>query len=41
MKVLVTGGVDLLSGKKLEIQYTAAKKGDVKYSQADISLAKK
>ncbi len=31
----------LLSGKKLEIQYTAAKKGDVKYSQADISLAKK
>ncbi|MCH6586119.1 MAG: NAD-dependent epimerase/dehydratase family protein [Thaumarchaeota archaeon] len=31
----------LLSGKKLEIQYTAAKKGDIKYSQADISLAKK
>ena len=31
----------LLSGKKLEIQYTAAKKGDIKYSQTDISLAKK
>jgi len=31
----------LLSGKKLEIQLTAAKKGDIKYSQADISLAKK
>ena len=30
-----------ISGKKLEIQYTAAKKGDIKYSQADISLAKK
>ena len=30
----------LLSGKKLEIQYTATKKGDIKYSQADISLAK-
>ncbi len=31
----------LLSGKKLEIQYTAAIKGDIRYSQADISLAKK
>ena len=31
----------LLSGKKLEIQHTAAKKGDIKYSQVDISLAKK
>jgi len=31
----------LLSGKKLEIQHTAAKEGDIKYSQADISLAKK
>jgi len=31
----------LLSGKKLEIQLTAAKKGDIKYSQADISQAKK
>ena len=31
----------LLSGKKLEIQYTAAKKEDIKYSQTDISLAKK
>jgi len=31
----------LLSGKKLEIQHTAAKKGDIKYSQADIHLAKK
>jgi len=31
----------LLSGKKLEIQYTAAKKGDIMYSQTDISLAKK
>jgi len=30
----------LLSGKKLEIQYTAAKEGDIKHSQADISLAK-
>ena len=29
------------SGKKLEIEYFAAKKGDIKYSQADISLAKK
>jgi len=31
----------LSSGKKLEIQYTTAKKGDIKYSQVDISLAKK
>jgi len=31
----------LLSGKKLEIQHTAAQKGDIKNSQADISLAKK
>jgi UDP-glucose 4-epimerase len=31
----------LLSGKKLEIQYTTAKKGDIMHSQADISLAKK
>jgi len=31
----------LLSGKKLEMQYNAAKKGDINYSQADISLAKK
>ncbi len=30
-----------LSGKNLEIQYLAPKKGDIKYSQADISLAKK
>jgi len=30
----------LLSGKKLEIQHTAAKEGDIKHSQADISLAK-
>ncbi len=30
-----------VSGKKLEIEYFAAKKGDIKYSQADISLAKK
>ena len=28
------------SGKKLEIKYTAPKKGDILYSQADISLAK-
>jgi len=28
------------SGKKLEIQYTATKEGDIKHSQADISLAK-
>jgi len=31
----------LLSGKKLEIQYAAIKKGDIRYSQADISLAQK
>ena len=31
----------LLSGKKLKIQYTAAKKGDIKCSQADITLAEK
>jgi UDP-glucose 4-epimerase len=31
----------LSSGKKLKIHYTTAKKGDIKYSQADISLAKK
>lgn len=31
----------LLSGEKLGIQYTGEKKGDIKYSQADISLAKK
>jgi UDP-glucose 4-epimerase len=31
----------LSSGKKLKIEYTTAKKGDIKYSQADISLAKK
>jgi UDP-glucose 4-epimerase len=31
----------LSSGKKLKIQHTTAKKGDIKYSQADISLAKK
>ena len=31
----------LLSGKKLEMQYTAAKKEDINYSHADISLAKK
>jgi UDP-glucose 4-epimerase len=30
-----------LSGKNLEIQYLAPKKGDIKYSQADILLAKK
>ena len=29
-----------LSGKKLEIQYSPAKKGDVRYSQADITSAK-
>ena len=28
------------SGKKLKIKYTTPKKGDIKYSQADISLAK-
>jgi UDP-glucose 4-epimerase len=31
----------LLSGGKLDIQYTSEKKGDIKYSQANISLAKK
>ena len=31
----------LSSEKKLKIHYTTAKKGDIKYSQADISLAKK
>lgn len=30
----------LLSGKKLEIQYSPAKKGDIRYSQADITSAK-
>jgi len=30
-----------LSGKNLKIRYLAPKKGDIKYSQADISLAKK
>lgn len=30
-----------LSGKNLKIQYVNPKKGDIKYSQADISLAKK
>lgn len=29
-----------LSGKKLEIQYSPAKKGDIRYSQADITSAK-
>lgn len=29
-----------ISGKKLEIKYTTPKKGDIMYSQADISLAK-
>ena len=29
-----------LSGKKLEIQYSPAKKGDIRYSQADIASAK-
>ncbi len=31
----------LLSGKKLDIKYSAVKKGDIRFSQADISLAKK
>jgi len=31
----------LLSGKKLDIKYSTAKKGDIRFSQADISLAKK
>ena len=30
----------LLSGGKLEIQFVAGKKGDIKHSQADISIAK-
>lgn len=30
----------LLSGKKLEIQHSPAKKGDIRYSQADITSAK-
>ena len=30
-----------ISGKKLEIQHTASLKGDIRNSQADISLAKK
>lgn len=30
----------LFSGKKLEIQYISERKGDIRYSQADISLAK-
>jgi len=30
-----------MSGKDLDIQYVNPKKGDIKYSQADISLAKK
>ena len=30
-----------ISGKKLEIQHIAALKGDIRNSQADISLAKK
>jgi UDP-glucose 4-epimerase len=29
------------SGKNLKIQYVAPKKGDIRYSQADITLAKK
>jgi len=31
----------LLSGKKLDIEYSAVKKGDIRFSQADIFLAKK
>ena len=31
----------LISGKKLDIQYTTEKKGDIRYSQADVSLAEK
>jgi len=31
----------LSSGKKLDIHYTTAQKGDIRNSQADISLAKK
>jgi len=30
-----------LSGKDLKIEFLSPKKGDIKYSQADISLAKK
>jgi UDP-glucose 4-epimerase len=30
----------LLSGKKLEMQFVAKKKGDIKHSQADITIAK-
>jgi UDP-glucose 4-epimerase len=30
----------LFSGKKLDIQFTAASKGDIRNSQADISLAR-
>jgi UDP-glucose 4-epimerase len=30
-----------LSGKNLKIQYVAPKKGDIRHSQADITLAKK
>ena len=30
-----------LSGKDLEIIYSNTKKGDIRFSQADISLAKK
>ncbi len=30
-----------LSGKKVEVEFLSPKKGDIKYSQADISLAKK
>ena len=29
------------SGKKLDIKYSTAKKDDIRFSQADISLAKK
>ena len=30
-----------LSGKNLEIKHTLSKKGEIKFSQADISLSKK
>jgi hypothetical protein len=30
-----------ISGGKLDIEYTKEEKGDIKYSHADISLAKK
>jgi len=33
--------MNLLFGKKLDIQYIAVNEGDIKFSQADISLAKK